>query len=63
MRIWQHEKKDPTKPTVCKFYSDGMWWAQVRDAGGNFYCAPFFKYEDALEKAWEYAAMNKEVGK
>ena len=51
MRIWQHERKDPTKPVVCQPYSRGMWWAQVIDSEGTYHCRCFFNHADALAKA------------
>lgn len=60
MSIQQRKQADPTKPTVCKFY-EGMsiWWAQVLDLDGNYHCDMFFSHAEALEQAYEYAAMNK----
>jgi len=59
MRIWQHERKDPTKPVVCQPYSHGMWWAQVMDLEGKYYTDCFFTQQQALDQAHEYAAMNR----
>jgi hypothetical protein len=59
-RIFQFQRANPLKPYVHKITTRGMWWAAVRDAAGNYYCDCFFAYEAALEKAREYASMNKE---
>jgi len=59
MKIWQHERKDPTKPVVCKHYNRGMWWAQAVDLDGKYHTDCFHTYGEALQQAHEYAAMNQ----
>jgi hypothetical protein len=55
----QRRRKSPTKPSVVKLNHGGMWWAQVIDLDGTYYCGCFFAHANALEKAHEYAVMVK----
>jgi hypothetical protein len=40
-----------------------MWWAEVMDANGQYLCHSYFTHAEALEKARQYAAMNREAAK
>lgn len=63
MMSYQHERPNPLKPFVCKLSKRGMWWAEVLTPDGRYLCKPFFYYQDALAKAYEYAALNAEATK
>ena len=59
-RKYQFQRPNPMKPLVHKKYRGGMWWVDVRDADDTFHTACFSEYEDAVSKAYEYAATIKE---
>jgi hypothetical protein len=63
MKTPQRHRSNPLKPSVRKLYGNGMWWAEVMDANGQYLCHSYFTHADALEKARQYAAMNKEAAK
>jgi len=55
----QRLRKNRTKPSVVKLNKGGMWWAQVIDHNGKYYCECFFQHADALKVAYEYAQIIK----
>lgn len=59
MKTPQRHRSNPLKPSVRKLYGNGMWWAEVMDANGQYVCQCCFTHAAALQKAYEYAAMNK----
>lgn len=63
MRTFQFQRPNPQKPTVSQHLKGGMWWAKVIDAEGKLIVNCFFTHAEALARACELAAMNKEAAR
>ncbi len=63
MRSHQFQRPNPQKPTVSQHLKGGMWWAQAYSLDGKFIANCFFTRAEALTRAYELAAMNKEAAK
>lgn len=60
MGIYQQAgTRDWSKPAVYKITPNGMWWATVRTSDDRYHSDCFHNYQEALELAHEYAAMNR----
>jgi len=62
-RHYQFRRPNPMKPLVHQKYRGGMWWVSAYDTAGNYHTECFLKHEEALAKAYEYAATIKESTK